>query len=459
MKAPKINVAVTGASGQLGTHLVRRLLNSRKIGKITAIDRVPPQLAGAKLTHVDADVRDPQIARYFEGCDAVIHLAFIVTTRLDRREFDDINVQGSKNVFAAAAQTETVKHLLYASSVAAYGVAPGLPDPIEEDTPRRLVDDFPYSAAKYRVEEHLDTFEQQHPDLIVTRFRPTILVGARFNNPLGELFAKSMENGLLIGASDAELPVVWDEDVADAFMLALEKKAKGAFNVSADEPVSMQTLARETHLKLLKLPKIGVQALPAISKILPNGSVDPSWQKSAGVRVRSSSEKAKRELGWAPKHATGLAVMKHYLQTAHGRTDPRITAFMGLIGFAAKRQPPDPETIGLDAVVHFAITGKGGGDWTIRVQNQKMTIERGIPRPPKSIATLDVPTFRDLVAGKQAYGTAFVTGKLRIEGDPSAGFVVPGLFARFKAETEQKGMRGKAVRTFAKLITPQGEAR
>lgn len=449
MRAPKINVAVTGASGQLGTHLVRRLLYSRNVGKIIAIDRVPPQLAGAKLTHVDADVRDPEIGRHFEGCDAVIHLAFIVTTRLDRAEFDDINVHGSKNVFAAAARTSTVKQILYASSVAAYGVKHGLPDPITEDAPRSLVDDFPYSAAKYRVEEHLDSFEQQHPNLIITRFRPTILVGARFNNPLGELFAKSMENGLLIGASDAELPVVWDEDVADAFMLALEKKAKGAFNVSADEPVSLQTLAKETHLRLIKLPP---KALPTLSKILPNGSVDPSWQKSAGVRVRPTSEKAKRELGWAPKHPTGLAVMKHYLATAHGHTDPRITAFMSLIGFAAKRQPADPETIGLDAVVHFAITGKGGGDWIIRVQNQQLSIERGIPRPPKSIATLDVQTFRDLLGGKQAYGTAFVTGKIRIEGDTSAGFVIPGLFARFKAETEHKGVRGRAMRTFARFM-------
>src|SRR5262249_25509146 len=148
---------------------------------------------------------------------------------------------------------------------------------------------------------------------------------------------------------------------------------------------------------------------------------------------------------------------KHHLATAHGHTDPRISAFMSLIGFAAKRAPPDPEAAGLNAIVHFAITGKGGGDWTIRVEQQKMSIERGIPRPPTSIATLDVTTFRELLSGRLAYGTAFISGRVRIEGDTSAGFVVPGLFARFRAETEHKGVRGRAVRTFARFI--QGEAR
>ncbi len=75
-----ITVAVTGSSGQLGTHLVRRLIADRGIKKIVAIDQVPPMLVSRKLAFVEGDVRSPQIGRHLEGCDVVVHLAFIVTS-------------------------------------------------------------------------------------------------------------------------------------------------------------------------------------------------------------------------------------------------------------------------------------------------------------------------------------------------------------------------------------------
>jgi nucleoside-diphosphate-sugar epimerase len=456
MRGAKINVAVTGASGQLGTHLCRRLAYDRSIGKIVAIDRVPPAYTSAKLKYVKADVRDPTIGDHFEGCEVVIHLAFIVTSKLERTTFDDINIRGSVNVFESAVRAGA-KQIIYASSVAAYGIAAGLEELLVETSPRRLVDSFPYSAAKYRVEEFLDGFETAHPAVAVVRFRPTILMGAHLNNPLGELFAKGMEAGFLIGASTSELPSVWDEDVADAFILAQKQRARGAYNLSADDPLSFGDLAKETGLRLIPMPKIGVRALPAISRLLPRGAVDPSWQQCVNVRVRPSSAKAKQELGWAPKYATGSAVMKAYLAAAHGRTDPRINAFMTLVGFGAKHAPADPETSGFDSTVHLAITGRGGADYTIRIKDQKLSFIRGVPRPPTSIVSLEVETFRELMSGRMTYATAQVTGRVVIEGDTSGAFVVPGMFARFRAETERKNLRGRAVRMVAKFL--QGEAR
>lgn len=456
MRGPKINVAITGASGQLGTHLCRRLAYDRSIGKITAIDRVPPAFTSAKLRFVNADVRDPTIGDHFADCEVVVHLAFIVTSKMERTTFDDINIRGSINVFEAAVRAGA-KQILYASSVAAYGVARGLPEPLLEDTPRTLVDSFPYSAAKYRVEEFIDAFEPQHPSVSIVRFRPTILMGAHLNNPLGELFAKSMEAGLLIGASEAELPSVWDEDVADAFMLALKQRARGVYNLSADDPLSFADLAKETGLRLVRIPELGLKALPAISRLLPSGAVDPSWQQCINIRVRPSSDKAKRELGWAPKYATGSAVMKQYLAAAHGRTDPKISAFLSLVAFGAKHAPPDPEAAGFDSTVHLAITGRGGADYAIRIKDQKLAIEKKVPRPPTSIVTLDTETFRELLAGRMTYATAQVTGRVTIEGDTSGAFVVPTMFARFRAESEQKSFRGRAVRAVAKFLG--GEAR
>src|SRR5207253_8631571 len=95
------------------------------------------------------------IAEMLSGCDALIHLAFLVAKRGERALQDDVNVRGSTNVFDAAVKAG-VKRILYASSVAAYGVVPGLPVPVVEDTPRTRQPGFWYACAKFDVEAILD---------------------------------------------------------------------------------------------------------------------------------------------------------------------------------------------------------------------------------------------------------------------------------------------------------------
>ncbi|MCU1277537.1 MAG: NAD-dependent epimerase/dehydratase, partial [bacterium] len=140
-----MRIAVTGAAGQLGTVVLRRLAVERGVTAIRSLDLRPPAVASGKLEHVRADVRDPAFARFLDGCDALVHLAFIVTGAPPRPVFDAINVAGSRNVIEAAVKVG-IKKIVYTSSVAAYGVVHGHPRPIVETTPRVHQPAFPYSA-------------------------------------------------------------------------------------------------------------------------------------------------------------------------------------------------------------------------------------------------------------------------------------------------------------------------
>jgi len=107
-----VRVAVTGGSGQLGTLVLRRLADDRTVKEIVALDLRPPLIVSGKLRDVRADVRDPGIGEHLRGCDAVIHLAFVVAKRGARKEQDDVNVRGSANVFRAALAAG-VRRILY----------------------------------------------------------------------------------------------------------------------------------------------------------------------------------------------------------------------------------------------------------------------------------------------------------------------------------------------------------
>ncbi len=306
---PPRRVAVTGGSGHFGEMVLERLLADPDVESVVCLDVVPPGIDHEKLEVVSADVRDPDFVRCLEGVDTVVHLAFLISRHKPRELYESINVEGSKNVFRAASAAG-VTQVAYASSVAVYGLVRTHPVPIVEGTPRIHQPDFSYNDAKFRVEAFLDDFEREHPGLIITRLRMVAALGPGQESAMG----RALRRGIVPSTSEVPWPIVWADDVADAFLLALEKRARGAFNLSADEPMSARQLAEATGLRHLHIPRwlgVAVARLSPLAQKLGLGSaLDPAWIKYSDANLVLSSEKAIRELGWQRRCATALEVMQ-----------------------------------------------------------------------------------------------------------------------------------------------------
>jgi UDP-glucose 4-epimerase len=442
-----VRVAVTGGSGQLGTLVLRRLADDRTVKEIVALDLRPPLIVSGKLRAVRADVRDPQIGEHLRGCDAVIHLAFLVAKRGARALQDEVNVRGSANVFRAAL-IAGVRRILYSSSVAAYGVLPGLPVPVTEATPRTRQPDFWYACAKFDVEEDLDGLEREHPDLSVARFRPAILIGRRMEHQLGA----ALRHGLL--PRTGPLPLVWDEDVADAFLLALRSGARGAFNLSADEPLPSAELAKEGGLRLIRVPRGLVRGIErAVVALGLAQPADPGWFATADLRLVYSSEKAKRELSWKPRCATAREVIRCHAANVPRKLDRRIAFWARAIDRASRAESARLELKGYDATVHLDLTGPDGGDLTLRVADGRIRLRRGLPRPANAVVSMKARTLLDLLAGRGDVAAAQLTGKIRIDGQGHAALVIGGLVAGFRAAGRRPGWRGFTARKLARWIS------
>jgi UDP-glucose 4-epimerase len=450
-----MRVLVTGGSGQLGSVVLRRLIDDRKVKKIVSLDLAPPIHSSAKVDARKVDVRDPDLAKHFEGVDAVFHLAFVVTGKLPKAEYEAINIGGTQNVCAATAAAK-VPQLIYASSIAAYGVFADHPDPVVESTPRRAQPEFPYAYCKYQVEAFLDRFEAEHPEIAIARMRPAILIGPRFGNPLAAMFGKAIDAGFLFASGDTPMPIVWDGDVADAAIAIWKHKKRGAWNLIA-EPNTPRQIADAIGLKVIAPPAAvlrGAQSLSGIGeKLGVLEPVDPAWSKLSAVRVNISAAHAKHDLGWAPSCATAADVVARYRAEAPGAPSRKLALFLKSMDFASRRQPPVEDLKTMSARVHLALLGPGGGDFGIFAEAGKLRVRTGIPRPPTSTATMTVEVWTDLLAGRLDFASAQLTGKLRLEGDTSAGFLVGGLVRRFRNETEAKGWRGQTARRFARWVT------
>lgn len=441
-----MKVVVTGGAGQLGTAILRRLVRERHVREVVSLDVRPPVVASGKLSHVLADVRDPSIEQHFRGADAVLHLAFIVTRLMDPDAFESINVGGSKNVFERA-HAAGVRRFVYASSLAAYGVVDRT-EPVTEDTPRVRDASFAYAACKYDVEAFLDEWEAARPDVTVARMRPSVLMGTRIEHNLAVALRYRT-----IPALPRPVPMVWDEDVADAFALALEKKARGGFNLTCDEPLDGAGLARAGGLRLVPLSEGAVRTVTALTDFLADQGVgvDPAWVRAITKELTPyDTRRARQELGWKPSCPRGEDVIRRFVEMAPGPMDPRLRLFFHMVDLGAQRAKPIPDLQHTVADAHLWLLGPGGGDVGMHIRNGRVRVTFGAPRPVSSVAIIKTSHFLDLLAGRMDFSVAQVTGRLRVEGEATAAFLVGGMVAQFKRQVESApGLAGRALSAFS----------
>src|SRR4051794_29778742 len=118
-----MHVVVVGATGNVGTSVVRALGSDDGVTSITGVARRAPELPAAKTRWVAADITRDDLVPLFRGADAVVHLAWMIQPSRDEDRMRRTNVGGSRRLFEAVAAAG-VPALVYASSVGAYSRGP-----------------------------------------------------------------------------------------------------------------------------------------------------------------------------------------------------------------------------------------------------------------------------------------------------------------------------------------------
>jgi len=444
---PQRVVAVTGGSGQLGTHLLNRLVAMPGIERVISIDRRPPLMAADKLETVIADIRDPKLIDYFAGVDAIIHCAFLINGHEHTPLYRSVNVDGSKNVVRSAIAAG-VGAIVMLSSISAYGCVPGHPVPIVEDTPRMRQPDFPYACCKFDVEAFLDEIEPRYPAVAISRIRANVLVGRKMPHLLGVMLCI----GWIPDLGGTPLPIVWDEDVADLILLALRARARGPFNAAADDLLPSPELAEQTGMVAVRGWRIVLWTYGAINRALTFFNLyllsDMSWKyQTEGARLVASCARAKSELGWKPRYATAVAVITRFQEIAPWILDLRLLAVLRLLSTIAPRFP---------AVLHaragrmsLRLDGPVGGDFALVVADGEFRVRAGPLTAPTSTITMDAELFRRLVAGKTELGALRREGLIALRG--AAADWEP---FRWFVETPRVLRKGGGLRALvARLIT------
>lgn len=84
---------------------------------------------------------------------------------------------------------------------------------------------------------------------------------------------------------------------------------------------------------------------------------------------------------------------------------------------------------GIDATVFIHVTGSQGGDWVVRIKDQKLSIENGSTPNPTIAISADTEDISALISGKLNPMQAYMQGKVQIKGNMGLALRLVNLFA------------------------------
>jgi nucleoside-diphosphate-sugar epimerase len=310
-------VVITGATGNVGTSLVRVLSESEEIGSVVGLARRTPAWTPAKTEWVRADVADEteDLVRTFTGADAVVHLAWRFQPTRDPVATWRANVLGSLSVFDAVA-TAGVPVLIHASSVGAYSPGPK-GQAVDESWPTHGWPTASYCREKAYLERVLDAFEPARPQIRVVRMRPAFLFKEEAASEQRRIFGGRFLPGQLIrpellrllpSVPGLRFQALHTDDAARAFQLALTTDVRGAFNLAAEPPIDADLLGELLGAKLVPVPGSVVRSTLSAAWHLHLAGASPQLLDAVLRLPLLDCSRARRDLGWETEHSAADAL-------------------------------------------------------------------------------------------------------------------------------------------------------
>jgi dihydroflavonol-4-reductase len=308
-----MNVLVTGASGFVGSHVARQLVDAgHSVRVLVRSGSNPLLLSGLAAERCEGDLRDIlSLGRAMKGVRRVFHVA--ADYRLWSRNPQEIyqsNVDGTRSLFEVARQ-EGVERVVYTSTVATI-VLPNASGVLPNEDSKATLDQMVghYKRSKFLAE--LEAIKAAADGLPVVIVNPTTPIGPGDwkPTPTGRIIVDFL-NGKMPAYVDTGLNVAAVEDIATGHLLAAEKGRVGeryllgARNMTLKEILDTLATLTGKPAPRVRLPHAVAIAAAHASEFYSRltgrePQIPLEGAKMSRYRMFVASDKAARELGYAP---------------------------------------------------------------------------------------------------------------------------------------------------------------
>ncbi|MGZ3144343.1 NAD-dependent epimerase/dehydratase family protein [Lentzea chajnantorensis] len=330
-----MKVVITGASGNVGTGLVRALAADSTHHEVIGVCRRPPDAVApyAAVRWVECDLADDSAPDVLEeamrGANAVVHLAWMFQPVRDGERLQRTNFKGTTAVLRAARRAG-VRQVVHGSSIAAYAPAPA---PVDESAATTGIPGSSYGAGKSEVESEVARFAQENPDIAVALVRPALVAQAGASASFLALFLDPVVPRQLFGLlrrgklpllplpSSLRVQLVDADDVGDAIVRILKTRARGPFNIAADT-LDVTDLASTAGARAVPVRPGIARALVSLLWRLRVLRMSPGWFDVGTRSPLVDTARARTELGWVPRKSSAACAREQLAGLAEATALP-----------------------------------------------------------------------------------------------------------------------------------------
>ena len=309
---PRVRAFVTGATGFIGEHLVRKL---RERGdEVVALVRTPSKAAGIRdlgAEIVEGDLSDEDaIKQGVAGAGSVFHVGAtykVGIPKAEREAMYDANVRGTERVIDAATAAGA-ERIIHVSTGNVYGNTRG--QVVDESYVRPQPPDFLsyYDETKYKAHQvALERIKQGAPVIIV---QPGGVYGPNDPSELGNMIDQARTGKLKLRLfPEAGFNFVYVDDLADGIILVHDRGRIGeAYNLAGEKATMGDLVDKTSELSGRRPPrvtmpaammKMAIPAGPVVGRLMgfpPN--LGELIKTSDGVTFWMTDQKARDELGF-----------------------------------------------------------------------------------------------------------------------------------------------------------------
>ncbi|MBJ6615435.1 NAD-dependent epimerase/dehydratase family protein [Streptomyces sp. I4(2020)] len=304
-------VLVTGVARQLGGRFVRRIQRDPEVDRVVAVDAVRPEhhLGGADF--VQADIRQPTIARVLaeSGADTVVHLD-VTGTPLGgggRASLKETNVIGTMQLLGACQKSPNIRRLVVKSSTNVYGSASRDPAVFTESTPPKSLPSGGFAKDTVEVEGYVRGFARRRPDVAVCVLRFANILGPAADSPLASYFALPVLPTVF--GYDPRLQFVHEDDVIDVLRIGAHEPRRGTlnsgtFNIAGDGVLLLSQCSRRLGRPTVPLLLPAVTWAGSLMRTLGMSDFSPEQIRLLTHGRVVATDQMRETLGFTPKYST-----------------------------------------------------------------------------------------------------------------------------------------------------------
>lgn len=263
-----IKVLITGIAGGHGRLVARKLLQHPRRYRVSGIDREawPRHPEGMRFHQVDVRKKGAENVIRTERPDVIVHFALIRHFGAHPATRHEVNVDGTRRLLEFAVR-HGVKQFIVFSSSYVYGALPENPSYMDESYPLSASRTYPEMRDLTEVDMLATAYLWQYPKMTITILRPVSVLGPHVHSAIGRYIRRPYVPTLI--GFNPMLQFLHEEDMAEAIVVAIQKRARGIFNVVGPGAVPLRVAIEEIGSTAVPVPELMVR--PVISSLFRFG--------------------------------------------------------------------------------------------------------------------------------------------------------------------------------------------